>query len=61
MSTTIEILDAAMQATNTKSKYALAKALGLHSGLVSDYYNGKRSPDEYACLQIAKAIGRSYE
>lgn len=56
-----ELLDEAKTATGTETKYALAKALEIHSGLVSHYYSGKRTPDEYACLQIAKATGRTYE
>lgn len=56
-----ELLEAAKDAKGVKTKYALAKALELHSGLISDYYAGKRYPDEFACLQIAKALGRSYE
>jgi len=56
-----ELLDEAKKAKGVDTKYALAKALDLHSGLISDYYAGKRTPDEFACLQIAMAIGKSYE
>lgn len=40
------------------SNYKLAKELKLHSGLISDYMNGKRKPDEYACFRIAEALQR---
>lgn len=56
MTKVIELLDAVKAAKNAQTDYALAKALELHRWLISDYYAGKRTPNEYACMQIAKAI-----
>lgn len=53
-----KLLDAAKHAKGVTSDYALAKALELPTQRVSDYYKGSRVPDEFACLQIAKALGR---
>lgn len=57
MTKVIELLDAVKAAKGIETKYELAKELDLHSGLISDYYSGKRTPNEYACMQIAKALG----
>jgi transcriptional regulator with XRE-family HTH domain len=56
-----ELLDSVKKAKGIESHYALAKYLNIPTPRISDYYNGKRNPDEYACLQIAKALGKSYE
>ena len=63
METIRSLLDDAKKAKGVESHYALAKALELPTQRISDYYNGTGSkvPDEFACLQIAKALGRSYE
>jgi len=58
MKTIKELLDETKAAKGIETDYALAKALDLHSGLISDYYSGKRSPNEYACLRIAEALAR---
>lgn len=58
MKTIKELLDETKAAKGVETDYALAKALDLHSGLISDYYSGKRSPNEYACLKIAEALNR---
>lgn len=39
-----------------KSNYQLAKKLEMHSGLISDYMNGKRIPNPFAAVQIAKCL-----
>lgn len=51
-----EYLDKAKIALTIKSNYGLGKALKMHTGLISDYYSGKRWPDAYACAQIALAL-----
>jgi len=58
MKSTKELLNEIKAAKGVETDYALAKSLDLHSGLISDYYSGKRSPNEYACLKIAEALGR---
>ena len=54
---TIEYLDAAMRATESKSDYQLAAKLGISRGRVSDYRHMRIKPDEYACTRIAVALG----
>ncbi|MDR1934968.1 MAG: helix-turn-helix transcriptional regulator [Candidatus Accumulibacter sp.] len=61
METVKTLLDRVKTLTGAQTDYALAKALNLHRGLISDYYAGKRTPNEFACLQIAEALGKSYE
>ncbi len=60
MKTIKALLDETKAAKGVSTDYALAKALDLHSGLISDYYSGKRSPNEFACLKIAEALGKDY-
>ncbi len=61
MKTIKELLNAAKAAKGVDSDYALAKAINLPTQRISDYSKGTRTPDEFACLQIAQALGRSYE
>ena len=61
METTKSLLDEVKVRKDVQTDYALAKELSLHRGLISDYYSGKRTPNEFACLQIAEALGRCYE
>jgi hypothetical protein len=61
METAKSLLNDVKRLKNIESDYALAKILTLHRGLISDYYSGKRTPNEFACLQIAQALGKSYE
>jgi transcriptional regulator with XRE-family HTH domain len=51
-----ELLDDVKKAKGIESDYALAKELGVNTGLISYWYSGKTTPNEYACLQIAKAL-----
>lgn len=51
------LLDAAKAATGAESDYRLAQTLELPKQRISEYYNGKASPDEFACLKIAEAVG----
>ena len=59
---TTELLDAVKAAKGITTDYALAKELGLPTQRISDYYKGRgtRYPDEFTCLQIARALGRDY-
>ena len=36
-----------------KTDYKLAQAMKMHRGLISDFMNEKRIPDEYACVRMA--------
>lgn len=51
-----KLLDAAKAATGAETDYRLAKNLDLPDQRISDYYKGKRIPDEFACLKIAEAL-----
>lgn len=61
METIKSLLDEVKRAKNTESDYGLAKAMGVHKARISAYYAGKETPNEFFCLQIAQALGRSYE
>jgi len=56
-----KLLDAVKAKCDRPTDYALAHKLDLHSGLISDYYKGKRVPDDFACLQIAKELGKPFD
>ncbi len=60
METIKTLLDEVKKNKGIETKYALAKALGLPTQRISDYYNGTGSkyPDNYACLKIAEALHR---
>ena len=51
-----KLLDAVKQRNSIESDYALAKFLDISTQRVSEYYNGKAIPNEFACLQIANAL-----
>lgn len=53
-----KLLDDVKQRKGVKSDYALAKTLELPAPRIHDYYKGKAAPDEFACLQIAQALGK---
>lgn len=53
-----ELLDAVKNAKGISTDYALAKTLGLPRARICDYYKGTRTPDEFACLKIAEALGK---
>lgn len=61
METIKSLLDQAKAARDVTTEYALAKELGLTKQQISEYYKGRVIPSEYACLQIAKALGRNYD
>ena len=56
-----ELLDSIINEKGLKTRYELAKLLGIDRGLIYAYYKEKNIPNEYACLQIARALGKSYE
>lgn len=53
-----KLLDEIKDRSGIKTDYALAKLLEIPRPRIHDYYKGKRSPDEFACLQIAQALGK---
>jgi len=55
------LLDQTKDALGISSDGALARALDVSKQSVSDYYNGKRAPDDFACLKIAQATGKPLE
>jgi transcriptional regulator with XRE-family HTH domain len=59
MSKTKELLIACKKKIGVDTDYKLAKALKIHSGRIADYINGKRIPDENACLRIAMLLERN--
>ena len=60
METVKTLLDAVKHANGITSDYGLAKLLELPKQRVSAYYSGKEVPNEFICLQIARALGRDY-
>lgn len=61
MKTVKNLLDEIKAKTGLASDYALAKTLDLPTQRISDYYKGTRTPDEFACLKIAEALGTHLE
>lgn len=61
MTKVIELLEAIKAKNDVKTDYALAKLLDLPTQRISDYLKGTRTPDEYACLQIATALGKTLD
>lgn len=55
-----KLLDAVVVAKGLSSKSDLAKELDVNKARISAYYSGKECPNEFACLQIAKALNRDY-
>ena len=51
-----KLLDEVKQRNGIETDYALAKLLELPRPRIHDYYKGKTTPDEFACLQIANAL-----
>jgi len=60
MTKVIELLNAVKDAKGIKSDYALAKAIDIPKQRISEYYKSRNTPDEYACLKIAEALGKDY-
>lgn len=59
MSETKKLLIECKKKIGVDTDYKLAKALKIHSGRIADYINGKRIPDENACLRIAMLLERN--
>lgn len=53
-----KLLDDTKDALSIKTDGELARNLGVSKQAISDYYNEKRAPDDYACLKIAEALGK---
>jgi transcriptional regulator with XRE-family HTH domain len=53
-----ELLDETKNALGISSDGELARKLGVSKQAMSNYYNGERAPDEFACLKIAQATGK---
>ncbi|MDR1996469.1 DUF3693 domain-containing protein [Azonexus sp.] len=53
-----ELLDETKIALGITTDGELARTLGVSKQSVSDYYNAKRAPDDFACLKIAEALSK---
>ena len=53
-----ELLDATKNALSISTDGELGRALGVSKQSVSDYYNDRRAPDDFACLKISEALGK---
>lgn len=52
-----DLLDQAKVRANLPSDYALAKALGIQTGIVSHWRKGKRHPSDEEAVQLATLAG----
>lgn len=52
-----ELLDAVKNAKGISTDGELARCLEISKQAVSDYYNNKRAPDDFACLRISEITG----
>ena len=52
-----ELMDNAKTRANLPSDYALAKALGIKTGIVSNWRKGKRHPSTEEAIQLATLAG----
>lgn len=52
-----DLLDKAKTRANLPSDYALAKALGVQTGIVSNWRKGKRHPSDEEAVQLATLAG----
>jgi hypothetical protein len=53
----IEIIEQAKTRANLKSDYALSKAMGINTGIVSNWKKGKQSPSDEESIQLATLAG----
>lgn len=53
-----KFLDEAKEALNVPSDYALAKKLGIHSGRIAEYRQGKSLPDAYVWVRLGIILNR---
>jgi len=58
MGNVTKLLDDVKRISSIESDYALAKTLELPTQRISDYYKGRRAPDEFACLRISEVLGK---
>lgn len=56
MNKTAEYLDLCKEKLMFSSTYKLAKHWGVGENLLSQYYNGRNSPDEFMCFKIAEVL-----
>lgn len=61
MENVTKLLDEVKTRAGVETDYALAKTLELPTQRISDYYKGRRAPDEFACLQIATILGKTLD
>jgi transcriptional regulator with XRE-family HTH domain len=54
---TVKYLDDCKKKLGITSTYELAEKTGLSAQLLSHYYNGRSSPDDYGCFKIAEILG----
>jgi transcriptional regulator with XRE-family HTH domain len=54
---TAKYLDECKKKLEISSTYALSAKTGLSESLLSNYYSGRSSPDDYACFKIAEVLG----
>lgn len=59
MSKTRELLLECKIKLGIDTDYKLAKAMEIHSGLISNYMSGKRIPDAYACIRMSMILQRN--
>ncbi|UZR29433.1 helix-turn-helix domain-containing protein [Methylococcus mesophilus] len=57
MKTTHDYIEAAKQALNLPSDYAMAKYLGVNKSAASNWKHGKNVIDDYTAVRIADALG----
>lgn len=55
--TVIELIEQAKSSANLKSDYALAKAMGVHTGTVANWRKGKQHPSDEEAVQLATLAG----
>lgn len=55
----IAYMDECKEKLGITSNYALCKATDIPEARLSDYYKGKRIPDEFACFKFAEILEMS--
>lgn len=51
-----EYLDKCKEKLGLSSTYALAKHWGIGEAVLGNYYNERRTPDDFACFKIAETL-----
>jgi len=57
--TVIEYIEACKIKLDVSSSYALSRELDIPENYISDFYKGKRVPDELVCFKFADCLGLS--